>query len=308
MLKVLLGPSSFGEFDPAPLKRLKESGCEVILNPHRRKLSKNELFELLGPDVVGLIAGLETLDQEVLEKTNLRVISRCGSGMSNVDLEAAKRLKIAVCSTPHAPVGAVAELVVGAMLSLLREIPRMNQDLHDGRWVKRLGTQLEAKTVLTIGFGRIGQKVASLLKPFEVNLIAVDPHKQEKFDGVSFFSLSQALTVADVITIHCSAQEQVLGAKEFSLMKDGVFLLNASRGEVVEEAALLKALENKKVAGAWIDTFWNEPYDGALKKYPQVILTPHTGSYTRECRRAMEMEAAENLLAALSKSNHHAST
>ncbi len=300
-LKVLLGPSSFGEFDSAPLKRLKESGCEVILNPHRRKLSKNELFELLSSDVVGLIAGLETLDQEVLEKTNLKVISRCGSGMSNVDLEAAKRLNIEVCSTPYAPVVAVAELVVGASLSLLREIPRMNQDLHDGRWVKRLGTQLEAKTVLIIGFGRIGQKVASLLKPFGVNLIAVDPLKKENIDGVSFLPLSKALSKADIITIHCSGQEQILGAKEFSLMKDGVFLLNASRGEVVEEAALIAALDNKKVAGAWIDTFWNEPYDGALRNYPQVILTPHIGSYTRECRRAMEMEAADNLIAALQK-------
>ncbi len=297
-IKVLLGPSSFGVPDPAPLERLKTAGCDVIPNPYKRKIQKHELLELLADDVPGLIAGLEILDSEVLEKTKLKVISRCGAGMSNVDLNAAKRLNIKVCSTPQGPITAVAELTVGAMLGLLRMIPQMNQDLHSGKWTKTIGTQLEAKTIVIVGFGRIGQKVASLLKPFNVKCIAVDPYVKQEAQGVEFFPLERALALADIVTIHCSGEGQILGEKEFELLKENVFLLNASRGGIIDEQVLAQALENGKIAGAWIDTFCQEPYNGHLTKYPNVILTPHAGSYTLETRKAMEMEAVDNFISA----------
>lgn len=297
--KVLLGPSSFGEFDDEVLNYLKESGYEVILNPYKRKLTKQELFELLNDDIFGLIAGLEPLDREVLMKTKLKVISRCGSGLSNVDQKAAKELGIKVFSTPCGPTVAVAELTIGSMLSLLRFIPQMNQDLHEGGWNKRAGFQLKGKNVVIIGFGHIGQKVALLLKPFEVNIIVVDPYlKKRGCKGFEFLSLNSALRKADIVTIHCSGEEEILGEKQFRLMKKESLILNAARGGVINEAALIKALDNGEISGAWLDTFCKEPYDGCLKEYPQVILTPHVGSYTVEGRKKMEMDAAINLVKA----------
>jgi len=297
--KILIGPSSFASIDRSPMDRLLEVGCEVIDNPFKRKLTKTELLGLLDKGVTGLIAGLESLDLEVLEKSSLKVISRCGSGLSNVDLIAAKELGIKLCSTPNAPVGAVAELTLGAMLNLLRMIQQMDRDLHEGKWAKRIGSQLERKTVVIIGFGRIGRRVASLLVPFQTKILVVDPYLSGPVGPVPLVSLGEALPKADIITIHCSGEGCIIGEKELSLIKSGALLLNAARGGLVDENALTTALDERRIAGAWIDTFEEEPYTGPLARYPQVILTPHVGSYTVECRRQMENEAVENLICAL---------
>lgn len=297
--KILIGPSTFAALDMTPMERLVKTGCEVIDNPFKRKLTKTELLDLLSGGVSGLIAGLEPLDREVLEESNLKVISRCGSGLSNVDLDAADELGIKVCFTPEGPTQAVAELALGAMLSLIRMIPQMNQELHEARWTKKIGMQLKGKTVLIIGFGRIGRRVASLLAPFEPKILVVDPHIKHPVDDVSVMPLKPALQRADIITIHSSGETCILGEGEFSHMKPGAFLLNAARGGLIDENALMAALETDQVAGAWIDTFEKEPYDGPLSEYPQVILTPHVGSYTRECRVQMETEAVENLITVL---------
>lgn len=300
-VKVLIGPSTFGKYDKSPLSHLLETGCEIIENPYKRMLTKRELLDLLSPDVTGLIAGLEPLDREVLNKTRLKVISRSGSGLSNIDLEAAKELSIKVRYTPHGPTTSVAELTLGAMISLLRQIPQTNANLHEGKWDKEaVGSQLEGKTVVIIGFGRIGKKVASLLEVFNVKIIAVDPEiyrkKKNCTNAVEVCSLKDALAQADIVSIHCSGTKEVIGDDEFKLMKHGTFLLNAARGGVVKEESLIQVLENGRIRGAWIDTFDIEPYDGPLRDYPQVILTPHIGSYTLECRKKMEMDAVNNLI------------
>ncbi|MDO8685582.1 MAG: NAD(P)-dependent oxidoreductase, partial [Clostridiales bacterium] len=199
-------------------------------------------------------------------------------------------------STPYGPTSAVAELTLGAMLALLRMISIMDRDMHEGKWLKRIGAQLEGKTVVVIGLGRIGRKVVSLLKPFNVRLLAVDPDVREKIDGVKILPLDKALTEADIITIHSSGEQQIIGDDEFRLIKSGAFLLNAARGGLINESSLIQAIESGKIAGVWLDTFGVEPYTGHLKKYPQVILTPHIGSYTQECRKSMEMEAVDNLI------------
>ncbi len=295
--KILIGPSSFAALDSAPRDRLIKAGFEVINNPFGRKIAKKELIEMLH-GITGLIAGLETLDEEVMQKSELRVISRCGSGMSNIDIEAAERLGIKVFSTPFGPTTAVAELTIGAMINLLRMTSLMDRDMHEGKWTKRIGTQLEGKTVVIIGFGRIGRKVASLLKPFNVRFLAVDPNVQRKLDGIEILPLNRALPEADIITLHLSGEQQIIGKDEFKFIKKGAFLLNAARGGLINEGALINALESGKIAGAWIDTFDVEPYSGPLSKFPQVVLTPHIGSYTVECRRSMEIESVNNLITA----------
>ena len=294
--KILIGPSSFSVFDKSPLEYLNRTGCKIIDNPFKRKLTKIELMDLLKAGITGLIAGLEPLDREVMENSILKVISRCGAGMSNVDLEGAKALGIEVRSTPDAPTTAVAELTVGAMIALLRMIPLMDHDLHRRRWNKKVGTQLEGKTVVIIGYGRIGQKVASLLIPFKVNILVVDPFLSQTTSGISILSLEKALPEADIITIHSSGEDCVLGPNEFELIRPGTFVLNAARGGLIDENTLVKALEDGTIQGVWLDTFGQEPYDGPLTGYPQVVLTPHVGSYTRECRLQMEMESVRNLV------------
>ncbi len=297
-IKVLIGPSTFAALDRAPLELLLSGGLEVIDNPFKRKLTRKELTELL-PGVSGLIAGLETLDREVLEHSDLKVISRCGSALSNVDLTAAAELGIQVYHTPYGPTLAVAELTVGVLLSLLRQVPQMNQAMHERKWQKIIGSQLCGKTVAIIGFGRIGRHVGGLLQAFGARVEAIDPNLAGLVDETPIVSLEEALPAADVVILHCSGERLVLGEKEFEVMKEGVVLLNAARGGLIDESALLKALDAGKVKGAWLDTFAREPYDGPLCDYANVMLTPHVGSYTAECRRQMEFEAAQNLMRGL---------
>jgi len=269
----------------------------VVDNPYKRKLTREELLDLLDDDVVGLIAGLETIDREVLEKTRLQVVSRVGAGLSNVNIEAAKALEVEVFNTPDAPTTAVAELTIGAMLSLLRMIPLMDKALHSRQWQKKIGSQLSGKTVAIIGFGRIGRKVLTLLSPFGVRILIVDPYvDQSSCPEYRRVTLREALTEADIVTIHCSGHDCIIGESEFALMKRGIYLLNVARGGVVSETFLAKAIEDETVAGAWLDTFEEEPYSGPLCNFPNVILTPHVGSYTAECRQQMETEAVTNLI------------
>jgi D-3-phosphoglycerate dehydrogenase / 2-oxoglutarate reductase len=298
-VKVLLGPSSFAAGERGPLEKLRASGCEVIDNPYRRKLTRDELLALLEGGVEGIIAGLETLDREVMERSSLRVISRCGSGMSNVDVAAARELGIEVYSTPDAPTTAVAELTVGALLSLLRAIPARDRGVREGRWEKQAGTQLAGKTVAVVGLGRIGRRTAALLGAFGTTVIGVDPFLAGEIEGIPLLPLDEALSRADVVALHSSGAERLLGERELGLLRPGAYLLNAGRGELVDEDALLRALDSGRLAGAWLDVFAREPYDGPLCGSDRVILTPHIGSYTVEGRIAMEDEAAENLLRGL---------
>jgi D-3-phosphoglycerate dehydrogenase len=295
---VLIGPSSFGEENRAPRERLLEAGFQVIDNPFRRKLTKEETMALLGKEVAGLVAGLETLDRDVLSQSGLKVVSRCGAGMANVDLEAARDLGIRVCNTPFGPTQAVAEMTVGCLLSLIRQIPQMDRALHERKWDKRVGRQLKGMTVLIVGLGRIGSAVAKLLAPFEVTLLASDPGLGAGETPLSLVPLDRGLVRADVVALHASGQDRLLGRREFGLLKTGAFVLNAARGELVDEEALREALDSGRVAGAWLDTFGREPYDGPLTGYDQVILTPHVGSYTAEGRLQMELDAVENLIRA----------
>ncbi|MCK4882217.1 MAG: hydroxyacid dehydrogenase, partial [Candidatus Omnitrophica bacterium] len=263
--KVLISTSTFAKADRLPLERMEEVGLDVILNPFKRRLTKDELLGLL-PGVTGLIAGLETLDYEVMSQSQLKVISRCGAGMSNVDLEAAQKLGIAVRNTPDAPTNSVAELTLGSLLGLLRMIPQMDKDMHDGKWNKQTGYELKGKKIGIVGFGRIGRRLAELLEPFGVEIIFIDPFVKSDDGSWQVLDLEDALPLVDVMTLHCSGEEIILGENEFSKMKDGVFILNAARGANISEEALINALDSGKVAGAWIDTFCDEPYNGRLKE------------------------------------------
>ncbi|MCM8542592.1 MAG: phosphoglycerate dehydrogenase [Lentisphaeraceae bacterium] len=294
--RVLIGPSSFGQLDSKPLDLLEEAGLEIVPNPFSRRYTKDEIIDLLN-GIDGLIAGLEPLDREVLEKApGLQALSRCGSGMNNVDQEAATELGVKVSSTPDGPTQSVAEMTLGALLSALRMIPQMSASLHSGNWDKRIGGLLSGRTVAIIGFGRIGERFASLLRPFQAKIVVVDPYRETFPEWVEQLSMEEALITADVISLHVSGNDMILGEAQFAQCKQGLVLLNAARGGNIEENALCAALDEGKIISAWIDSLPREPYTGPLTDYEQVILTPHTSSYTLEGRLKMEVDCAKNLI------------
>ena len=187
--KATITTTSFAKFDDQPLRLLEAFGIEIILNPYGRKHSGDEVVKL-AVEAVGLIAGTESLNRSVLEKLpSLKVISRCGVGMDNVDLEAAEQLGVSVLNSPSGPTLAVAELTVGLILDLLRKATMMDREMRAVVWKKRMGNLLSGKQVGIIGFGRIGRKVAEMLKALGANPIYYDPAiMQDKACGCKKYS------------------------------------------------------------------------------------------------------------------------
>ena len=299
MKKIAISTTSFAKYDNCPLNLCTEKGYEVILNPHGRKVRPDELIEL-AKDAVGLIAGTESITEEVLVKLpSLKVISRCGAGIDNVNLDATKRLGVRVFNTPGAPTLAVAELTVGLILDLLRKVSQMDRDMRNKQWKKRMGNLLRDKRVGIKGFGRIGKKVAELLKPFGCEIAYSDPFVEDGLLGLNRLSLEVLFGWADIITIHISVSGKMIGEREFQLMKKGAYIVNTSRGGVVDESVLYENLKNGHLSGAALDVFEEEPYTGPLKDLDNIILTPHIGSYAKEARVEMERQAVANLLKGL---------
>ena len=311
MKKIAITTTTFGKYDERPLKLLEEYGLEVVLNPYGRTLKKDEVIEFC-KGAIGVIAGTEILDIDTLEcltKTysqssvlrpqTLKVISRCGSGLANVDVDTAKRLGIKVFNTPDAPIVAVAELTVGLILNLLRKVCWMDRNLRNEQWEKMMGNLLNKKKVGIKGLGRIGKKVAELLRPFGCEIAYADPYVSDGLLGMKRLSFDDLLGWADIITIHVSVKDRLVGEKEFQLMKKGAWLVNTSRGGVVDEKVLYEHLKNGYLAGAALDVFEEEPYAGPIKELDNVIVTPHIGSYAKEARVEMEIQTVENLFKGL---------
>lgn len=296
---IFISTSSFGQFSREPLELLEKAGYQYALNPHGRVLTPEETVTLTG-DSVGLIAGTEALNAEVLGRLErLRVISRCGAGMDNVDLAGSRAKGIKVYNTPDAPTVAVAELTLGLMLDLLRNISVVNREVHDGLWKKRMGSLLSGKKIGLVGFGRIGKKVAQMLKFFDCQLAYCDPVVQADPSGIQHKVLPDLLAWADIVSIHISTAEQIIGRKELEMFRPGAWIVNVSRGGVIDEDALHDLLKNGQIAGAALDVFAREPYQGPLTGLENAILTPHIGSYAKEARITMEITAVKNLLEGL---------
>jgi D-3-phosphoglycerate dehydrogenase / 2-oxoglutarate reductase len=298
--KILITTSSFGKSEPAALDPLVKQGLEVILNPLGRKLTENEVSELIQANQpLGLIAGVEPLTRQVLEKAvNLKIISRCGIGMDSVDLQAAQELGIVVTNTPNGPTLAVAELTMGLILALLRRIHVSDASIRRAGWDRPMGGLLHGKTVGIIGCGRIGGHVAKLLSSFGCLTLGCDLECQDS----SYFTtenLEKILPLADILTLHVpysAMNHHFINAARFKLMKPGAIIVNASRGGLIDEEALSDALKNGHLSGAALDCFEKEPYNGPLKELDNVLLTAHIGSYAKEARIMMEQQAVENLL------------
>lgn len=299
-MKIAITTSSFAKFSDEPLQLLRDAGVEYVLNTTGRALTEDEAIAILD-GCVGVAAGTEPLTRRVMDALpGLKVISRCGTGMDSVDRKAAEEKGIAVRNTPDGPTLAVAELTVGYALDLMRQVTRMDRELRAGTWKKRMGNLLDGKKVGIVGFGRIGRAVARLFTPFGVQIAFSDPYATD--DTTPKMELDALLQWADIITLHCSKPADggyVLDARRIGLMPEGSWLINAARGGLVDEDALYEALKSGRMAGAAIDVFGKEPYEGPLREVDSAILTPHIGSYAREARIRMETDTIRNLLDAL---------
>jgi D-3-phosphoglycerate dehydrogenase len=299
---ILVTLSTFGEYSRKPVELLEQSGLIYETNPYGRRMKPAEVVNH-GGNCRALVAGVETYDAETLgQLPNLRCISRCGTGIDSIDLAEAARRGIAVLNTPDEPTIAVAELTLAMMLALLRQLPKVDALMHEGKWQRVPGNLLHAKTVGIIGLGRIGRRVAEIVQAFGAYVIGAEPFPENDWiaeQGVELVDLRALLARADIVSIHAGSSGEhpfKLGAKEIARMKPGALLINMARGDLVDDIALDEALASGHLAGAGLDVFPQEPYSGPLCSNPRAILSPHQATLTIETRVAMEVRAVENAI------------
>ena len=296
MSTVLVTTVPFGDKDTYPLDTLRENGISYTINPLNKKLTEDELCTLVD-DCEVIIAGTEPITDKVMSTAkNLKMISRVGIGLDSVDLMATEKRDIAVSYTPDAPAPAVAELTIGLMYSLLRHTHESNIQLHQGKWNRFFGKRLVNCTIGLIGMGRIGSMTYKHLKSLGVSRILCNDINENRLEGVEYADKSEIYKKSDIISLHVPLTAQTknkVTKKEIDSMKDDVYLINTARGGIINEEDLADALKNHRIAGAAIDVFENEPYNGELTQYDTCMLTSHMGSMSVDCRTQMEIEATD---------------
>ena len=307
MKKILFTTSTFDQKECHELIELQQRGFELVFNPHKRRLSECEVRELLDPQVVAILAGVEPLTRNVLSGAlGLKVVSRCGVGLDSVDLMAASELDIVVRNTPDAPSLPVAELALAQMLNLLRHVSCADRTIRSGKWSPLMGALLSNKTIGIVGFGRVGRQLTKVLAGFDVNILIADPNTSlGAINGnIKKTELDSLLVNSDIVSLHLPytpESHHIIDSRALGLMRNNAYLINISRGGLVDEVALADALMSGVLAGAALDVFEDEPYAGPLLQFDNVVLTSHMGSYAKESRARMEQEAVSNLFIELKK-------
>tara|TARA_B110000008_G_scaffold268907_1_gene297534 strand:+ start:2496 stop:3482 length:987 start_codon:yes stop_codon:yes gene_type:complete len=302
-MKALITTVPFGKKNRKPLDLLEKNNIEYLINPLNKKLTEEDLLDLIS-DYDVIIAGTEKITNKVMTKgSNLKFISRVGIGLDSVDLIAAKRHGIMVSYTPDAPAPAVSDLTMGLMYSLLRKVHESNIRLHQGNWHRYFGKGLTDSTIGLIGVGRVGSRVLkNLLALGCKRILYYDKNvrlNDEKLEQVEFHEKDDIYKMSDLVSLHLPLDQEtqnMITIKELSLMKKNALLINTARGGIINEKDLSVALEKKIIAGAAIDVFENEPYNGDLTRHDNCILTAHMGSMTAICRARMEIEAVEEAI------------
>jgi D-3-phosphoglycerate dehydrogenase len=299
--RVIVTTLPFGAANTTPIELLREAGIEVVLNPLGRRLREDEVASIIAGFPV-VIAGTETISSKAMSLCpDLKAICRVGIGLDGVALNAARQSGIAVSYTPDGPSAAVAELTIGLMVDLLRGVTAADRELRNGTWTRSAGHRISRSTIGVIGVGRIGRRVIRhLLGGFPgVRILANDPMPDPTLDAVEWTTKDRIYAEADVITLHVPLTPDtvdMISDRELSCMKRSASLVNTSRGGIINEAALAKALTSASIAGAAIDVFVEEPYSGPLTDIKTIILTCHMGSMTVDCRARMEIEATEEAI------------
>jgi D-3-phosphoglycerate dehydrogenase len=291
-------------------ERIAEAGVELL----RERFDVDVRFD---GDLDSRIADYDALvvrsatsvTAELIERAErLRVIGRAGVGVDNVDVDAATKRGILVVNAPESTVVSAAEHAIGLLLALARSIPQAHSALKQGRWERSrfAGIELAEKTLGVVGFGRIGQQVARRARGLAMHVVAYDPFvapERMREHGVEpAGTLEAVLEAADFLTLHTALTAEsrnLIGRRELGVAKEGIRIVNAARGELVDEEALVEALRSGRVAGAAIDTFGQEPYSGPLLELDNVVLTPHLGASTQEAQDRAGVIVAEQVAAVL---------
>jgi glyoxylate reductase len=295
----------------AAVDRIAEH-CEVTWNPEDVRLPAAQVIEACR-EVEGLVASGTPVSAELVEQApRLRVVSTVGVGYDNIDVAACTRRRILVTNTPGVVTEATADLSFMLLMAVARRLVEADRYVREGHWQHwswgcMWGTDLVGKTLGIYGFGRIGQAVARRARGFSMRILYYSKERptaaREQELGAQYVDRETLLREADFLSLHVPLApdtHHLISSAELALMKPTAFLINTSRGKVVEEAALVEALQSKRLAGAGLDVFEFEPQiHHALLAMPNVVVTPHMGTATSETRLAMAMLAAENLLAAL---------
>ena len=300
--KIFVALSTFAEYGNAPLDLLDRCGLEYFINPLKRRVKQQEIIEM-GKDSAGIIAGVEPYDKDVLNQLPaLKCISRCGVGIDNIDLDLAREKGIIIRNTPDVVIQPVVELTIAMAFDLMRRVASHTQWMKEKKWQKTAGNMLAGKTIGILGLGRIGRKVAEAFFKLDANVIGCDIQPDEnwaKKHGVDIVDTETLLKKSDIFSIHISVLNDnpfILGESQISFMKRGSWVINVSRGNLVDENALFEALQSGHLTGAALDVYAQEPYAGKLCNLDNVILTPHIATLTVESRLQMETEAVKNLL------------
>jgi D-3-phosphoglycerate dehydrogenase len=300
MDNIFIALSSFAEFDSKPIELLEASGIPYSIHKTGKRITKEELVAN-ALDATAIVAGVEPYDDAVLSKlSNLKCISRCGVGVDAIDLELAKEKRITVLNTPDVPTVAVAELAISLYFSLSRNLRVQANSMGNKKWERLQSHLVSGKTIGIIGFGRIGKKIAEYLQPFNVKILVCDPFLTKESVGNSGGTLVDKETLlkeSDIVSIHASKSgTPVIAGNDYEKMKKGAILVNLSRGGMIDEDGLVKAIRSKHLAGAGLDVFAKEPYSGPLCDLANVILTPHNATMPVETRVAMEIECVEKAI------------
>src|SRR5574340_295638 len=292
---------------------LEENGQAILRGSaqvdNRPTITADELLQVVGEYDALIVRGRTKVTAAVFEAgKKLKVVGRAGVGVDNIDLSAAKAHGVTVVNSPMATTLAVAELTMALMLSLVRDIPRGDSGMKNGKWLKKEmeGAELWHKTLGVIGFGRIGEATGRRAAAFDMKIIGYDPlipAEEIVKRGGKPGSFDELLAQADIITMHLpltADTKHMLNAEAFAKMKDGVRIICAARGGVIDEEALLAALESGKVAGAGLDVFVAEPPgQTALVNHPHVVCSPHIGAQTAEAQIRAADDISNEVLAAL---------
>lgn len=288
--------------DVAELEPLRAAGYRLVAAGTGTTPTEEELLALV-PSCVGWLAGVEPITARVLTAaTRLRVISRNGTGVDNIDLAAAAERGITIERAAGANAQGVAELTFAVVLACLRGIGPAAEALRAGRWERRAGRELADTTIGVVGLGEIGRRVARGFVALDARVIGHDPYVRD--GSVETMSFDRLLECADVVTLHVPALPggPLLTAEAVARMRDGAILVNTARAALVDDAAVLAALDSGRLAAYAVDAFDTEPpAPSPLLAHPRVLATPHLGGYTDASIRRAVAEAADRLVAALAK-------
>lgn len=305
--KVLVTATNYSELCREAKIFLEENGCEVIENPHNRPMTFDELKEVIS-DIDAVVAGVDTWDEEIFKiAPKLKIISRFGVGVDNIDLEKANEYGIKVTNAPRINSNAVAELTVNLILNSLRNTPNLHASTQEGKWERFVGFELKGKQVGLLGFGNIAQSVAKKLQGFDVSVTAYDKYPNieiaDKYN-VKFTSYEEILENSHIVSMHLPYMKEThhfMNEEKFKKMRKGSYFINTSRGGLVDEKALYDALSTGNLSAAAIDVYEKEPVNpsNSLFELKNIITTPHTAAETYETYYSVGLLTAEAIIALL---------